>query len=155
MNPTFERINRLLIWIRRDKNKYHGWPYLMAFVLLLTVEVLIAFNYYSPFVRAYVGDMLVVILLYCLIRSFFDIKSKWLPWAVFGFAVLIELTQLMGLVEQIGAEPGSFLWVVLGSSFDWKDIASYFAGAVLVEIILEVEVLIVRPWWWHRRFPHH
>lgn len=147
INGTIEGINKFLIRARFHKRKYDGWPYLLSSIVLFTIEVLIAFNDYSHFIRSYVGDMLVTLLLYCLIRAFLDIRDRRLPWLVFAFAVIIELSQLAGLAEVLGGKPGSVLWVVLGNTFDVKDIVSYFVGCVIAAIILEAERALIMPWW--------
>ena len=45
-------------------------PYIIGFLLLLGVEICIGVFYFSKFIRAYLGDVIVVWVIYCLIRSF-------------------------------------------------------------------------------------
>ena len=45
-------------------------PYIIGFVLLVAVEVCIGMFYFSHFIRSYVGDVIIVWVLYCLFRSF-------------------------------------------------------------------------------------
>ena len=51
-------------------------PYLVAFVLLLGIEVLIGLYVRDAFVRPYVGDVLVAVLLCCLARCFLPDKPQ-------------------------------------------------------------------------------
>jgi hypothetical protein len=46
--------------------------YFIVAVILFGIEVLIALYIKDNFIRPYVGDVLVVILLYCLIKSFIN-----------------------------------------------------------------------------------
>ena len=50
------------------KHKKLRAAYLTAFLALLCIEILIGAFVHDAFVRPYVGDVLVVILIYCLIR---------------------------------------------------------------------------------------
>ncbi|WP_092559518.1 hypothetical protein [Anaeromicropila populeti] len=50
--------------MRRSREKY-----LIAFMGLLGIEVLIARYVHDTVIRPYIGDVLVVIVLYCLVRS--------------------------------------------------------------------------------------
>lgn len=49
--------------------------YAIATVILLLTEVLIALYVHDAFVRPYIGDVLVVIVIYTFIRIFVDRKS--------------------------------------------------------------------------------
>lgn len=53
--------------------------YLCAFIIVFIIEVLIALFINDKFIRPYVGDILVVVLIYCFIRSFVGIEGKLLP----------------------------------------------------------------------------
>ena len=55
--------------------------YWLAFGLLLLVEVLIAQYVHDRFVRPYLGDVLVILQLYCLGRGI-GIRSRWLAFGV-------------------------------------------------------------------------
>ena len=109
-------------------------PYFLATVLIFIIEVLIAtvFKHWF-FVRAYLGDVIVVILIYTFIFSFFDIKNKnALIFGIFIFAVFIEVLQYLGIAEFLKLKPGSIAHIVVGSSFSWIDILCYAAGCVLL-----------------------
>lgn len=100
--------------------------YLFAFVALLGIEILIGAFIRDAFIRPYVGDMLVTVLLCCLGRVVFPDRFPWLPTAVFGFAVAVECAQLI----RIPALDGTILGIILGSTFDWKDIVCYGVGCL-------------------------
>ena len=45
-------------------------PYIIGFLVLLGVEICIGVFYFNFFIRAYIGDVIVVWVIYCLFRSF-------------------------------------------------------------------------------------
>ena len=108
--------------------------YTIAFVLLLFVEVLIALYIHDDFVRPYVGDMLVVIVLYCFVRIFIPYRCSLLPLYLFIFATGIEILQYFRLVQVLGLENNTFLRILIGSVFDIKDIGCYGVGGFLLGI---------------------
>jgi len=70
-------------------NKSYFW----IAVLFFLIEVLIAKYLHTGFIRAYGGDFLVVILIYCVVKSF--IKGEVLTTAisVLLFAYAVEISQ--------------------------------------------------------------
>ena len=108
--------------------------YAIVFVLLLFVEVMIALYVHDTFVRPYVGDMLVVILVYSFTRIFIPERCRLLPLYVFLFAAGVEVLQYFKLIQVLGLENNRFLRVVLGSVFDIKDIVCYGVGSILLEV---------------------
>lgn len=112
---------------KREKIKYS-----VAFLLLLMTEVLIALYVHDDFIRPYIGDVLVVIVVYCFIRIWLPDKCKMLPLYVFFFAVGVEGLQYFDLVSRLGLEENVFLRVLIGSVFDWKDMLCYAVGCVML-----------------------
>ena len=68
--------------------------YAIATVILLLIEVLIAIYVHDAFVRPYIGDVLVVVVIYTFIRIFVPERCKLLPLYVFIFAALVEALQM-------------------------------------------------------------
>lgn len=106
------------------------WGFLAATIILFVIEVLIAM-YVTGIVRSYVGDILVVMLIYCFFRSFTKRVQFLLPVYVFLFAVLIEIGQACHLAERLSLEPGSALSIAIGTSFAWWDIVCYAIGSAV------------------------
>jgi len=104
--------------------------YLLWFLGLLAIECLIGAFVRDRFIRPYVGDLLVTVLLCCLVRVFFPEGSRLLPVWVFGFAAAVECSQLLNLPKLLGLE-GTALALALGATFDWKDLLCYAAGCGL------------------------
>jgi hypothetical protein len=78
--------------------------YFILTVLLFITEVLIAVFVHDQFVRPYVGDYLVVMLIYCFFRAF--IKASILQVAIFTliFSYAIETLQYFNLVGMLGLQ---------------------------------------------------
>ena len=102
-----------------------------AAAFLLAVEVLIALFVRDGFVRPYLGDVLVILLLYCIVRGISPDRLRLLPLLLFLFATAVELTQAIGLVRLLGWEDIPFLATLLGVSFSWGDLLCYLAGAAI------------------------
>lgn len=108
--------------------------YCIAFFLLLLTEVLIALFVHDDFIRPYVGDVLVVIVIYCFIRIWIPEKCRMLSLYIFLFAAAVEGLQYLNLTERLGLKPGTFLAVLIGSVADWKDVVCYAVGCILLGI---------------------
>lgn len=101
--------------------------YLNWTLFLLTVEVLIGAFLRDRVIRPYVGDMLVTVLLCCLCRCIRPQGTGWLPLWVFVFSVVVECVQLV----PIPALEGTLLGVLVGTTFDWRDILCYGVGSLV------------------------
>lgn len=108
--------------------------YAIAFFVLLVVEVLIALFVHDSFIRPYIGDVLVVIVLYCFIRIIVPERVRLLPLWIFIFAAGVEVLQLLGLVDRLGLGDNKFFRVLIGSVFDIKDIACYAVGCAILGV---------------------
>ena len=64
-------------------------------ILFFVIEVLIALYVKDDFVRPYVGDYLVVMLIYCAVRTFIKASPVKVAIAVLLFAYLIEEKSLV------------------------------------------------------------
>lgn len=106
--------------------------YAIITIILLTIEVLIALFIHDNFIRPYVGDVLVVMVLYTFIRVFVPEKVKLLPLYILCFAVLVEVLQYFRIVELLGLGDSRFFSVLIGSVFDIKDIICYAVGCLLI-----------------------
>jgi hypothetical protein len=106
--------------------------YFFGFVLLFLIELGIAVYLHDDFIRPYVGDALVVILLYTIVRAF--IKVGILPAAtrVLIFSFGIEILQYFKIVEILGLGSFSIARTVIGTTFSWEDLICYSIGVVMV-----------------------
>lgn len=108
--------------------------YLLATIILLFIEVLIALFVHDKFIRPYVGDVLVVVVIYTFVRIIITEKCKLLPLYIFIFAAMVEVLQYFKIVELLGLENNRFFSVLIGTVFDIKDIICYGVGCFLLGI---------------------
>lgn len=101
-------------------------------VLLFLIEICIAVFINDSFIRPFVGDVLVVILIYCFVKAFWNIQSKIAALSVLAFSCIIEILQYFNFVNKLGLQNNKILAVALGSTFDWKDIIAYTLGTIVV-----------------------
>ena len=102
--------------------------------LLFVTEVVIALFVHDSVIRPYGGDFLVVILLYCIIKSFFPLSVIKTSIAVLVFSFLIELLQYHNFIAYIGLENSDLARTVIGNSYEWIDLLAYVLGIVTVII---------------------
>lgn len=107
--------------------------YALTTVVLIAIEVLIALFVHDKFVRPYLGDVLVVIVLYTFVRIFIPRKVLLLPLYIFIFSAGVEVLQLFHIVEILGVENNRFLRSLIGSVFDLKDIICYLIGCSILQ----------------------
>lgn len=107
--------------------------FMLLAMLLFAVEVIIATQLsHVGWVRAYLGDVLVVVLLYACVRSVLRINDHVVLLLVFLFACCIEIAQLYSLAERLGFVRGDLMYTVIGNTFSWADIACYAIGCAVV-----------------------
>lgn len=106
--------------------------YFALTILLFLIEITIALYVHDNFVRPYFGDFLVVILLYCFLRSFLKISVWVAATLVLVFSFAIETAQYFNIVERLGLQSNKIVKVVLGNSFAWMDLLAYTLGILTV-----------------------
>lgn len=106
--------------------------YFLSAVILFILEVLIATFLETGFIRHYFGDFLVVILIYCFLKSFLKISVLKASIWVLIFAYFIELLQYLDFVKWIGLGDNRLANVLLGNYFEWADMLAYTLGILLV-----------------------
>jgi hypothetical protein len=106
--------------------------YFYSTVLLFLLEVYIAVFIDDRFIRPFVGDVLVVILIYCFVKSFWKVRSNIAAVSVFIFACAIEGLQYLNLIDKLGLRQYRLLVIIWGSTFDWNDILAYALGTALI-----------------------
>ena len=107
--------------------------FLVVFVLLFAVEALIAVYVHDDFVRPYVGDMIVTVVVWSFARIIFPDKFKLMSLYVMIFAILVEVGQYFNYVELLGVT-NPILVTMMGTSFAWADIACYAVGCVIAAV---------------------
>ena len=116
-----------------EKNRfYFNSKYLIASIVLLAIEILIAIYVKDRFIRPYVGDFLVVILLYTMIRTIWNGRVKSVAYSVLVFSFLLEFLQYFKLVDMLGLGHIKLARILIGTSFAWEDLVAYFLGIMTV-----------------------
>ncbi len=109
--------------------------FLLFAVILLVIEILIALYVKDNFVRPYVGDYLVVILIYCFVKAFIKVSPLKAAIGVLLLAYLIEFLQYFKFLEMIGLENNKMAKIMLGHGFEWIDLLAYTLGIVTVLLL--------------------
>jgi hypothetical protein len=106
--------------------------YLILTIILFVIEVLIAVFVRDAFVRPYVGDYLVVILIYCAVRTVLNASVWKVALGVLLFSFLIETLQYFHIVNRLGLENNVVASTVIGYGFEWVDFVAYTMGILTV-----------------------
>ena len=112
-----------------------GNKYLLFAIFLFIIEVSIALFVHDGIIRPYIGDYLVVILLYCAVKSIVDASVVKTAVGVLLFSFVVEGLQYFRLVEVLGLKHSRLAQVVLGSSFEWMDLLAYALGIATVLLL--------------------
>ena len=107
---------------------------LIIFLGLVGIEVLIALFVHDNFIRPFVGDVIVVAVVYYFVRIFFPVGVKWLALYVFIFATGLEFLQLWGVTRVLSFD-NRFLQTLLGATFSVWDIVCYAIGCAVVGLV--------------------
>lgn len=102
---------------------------------LFCIEVFIAVFINDAFIRPFIGDVLVVILIYCFLKAFWNINSSIAALSVFVFACTVEILQYFNLVNKLGLQNNQIATIIIGNTFDPKDIFAYAIGTVIIFIL--------------------
>jgi hypothetical protein len=109
--------------------------YFIPAILLFVTEVVIAIFLHDKYIRPYFGDFLVVILMYCSIKSLFNIPPWPLARGVLLFAYLLEVLQYFHFLQLFGLQHVVWLNIILGNGFAWGDLVAYTLGIVTVLLL--------------------
>ena len=105
--------------------------YIAVFAILLLIEIFIAMFIHDNFIRPYIGDMLVTILICCLCRTVIPKSVSALPIYVFVFATLVEVAQYFDVVKLLGLENNTLLSTIIGTTFSYVDLICYGVGCLI------------------------
>lgn len=113
----------------------------LLFLLFTLTEVFIGMFVRDNFIRPYFGDILIIIVLYCLIRAALPEKiwnrlhkktlSLWVP-VLFIFATIVEFLQNINIVGILGLENNAVMRTIIGTSFAWGDLICYLVGCIIL-----------------------
>lgn len=102
---------------------------------IFAVEVAIALWVNEEFVRPFVGDVLVVVLIYCSVKTFVTGHKIAVAVGTLLFAFLVETAQGFDAVTRLGLQDSRLARTVIGTSFSWIDVWCYVIGIVMVLVL--------------------
>ena len=106
--------------------------YFVLTLLLFAIEILIAKYAHDQIIRPYIGDLLVVMLIYCFVKSFLASPYLITAVAILAFSYVIETLQYFHIVNLLGLEKSKLARIVIGTSFEWIDLIAYTLGIAIV-----------------------
>lgn len=118
------------------ENKSKAWlqfspNYFFVFLMIFIIEVIIALYVKDKIKRPYVGDILLVILIYCFVKTFGKAPSLYIAIGALLFAYVIEAAQYYNFVKLLHLEKYKVARIILSTSFSWGDILFYTIGAAI------------------------
>ena len=111
---------------------YFSLKYLVLATILFLIELAIALFVKDTVIRPFVGDVLVIGLIYCFLRIFLQFDYRKIALGVLLFAFLIEILQYFDYVKLLGLENNRILSVAMGRTFEWTDFLAYLTGFLLI-----------------------
>jgi hypothetical protein len=118
-------------------NRNRRKNYLLGFFSLLIIEIFIAIFIKDNFIRPYLGDFLVVIMLYCFLMGISRFAIYKSLFIVLVFSFTIEFLQLIDIAKllQYQAPKSIIIIIILGNSFSVWDLVAYLLGLISCLII--------------------
>lgn len=112
-------------------------------LLFLVTGVLVGYiaYYETPvFVRFYLGDVIIMVLMYAFVRMIAPYRFPALCLWLLIFAVVVEGLQYIQILKILGLSDVSWLNTWFGSVGDIKDVICYLAGTAICVVIEKVTV---------------
>lgn len=104
-------------------------------VTLFVIEVLIALFVRDSIIRPYGGDYLVVILIYCAVRTFIKAAPLIVAIGTLLFSYCVEVLQYYHIVDRLGLSDNKIAKTVIGYGFEWLDLLAYTLGIATVLVL--------------------
>ena len=119
--------------LKTTKIRFHLGYFLLSLLLFL-IEIAIA-KYVTGWIRSYLGDVLVIMLIYSAVMTIIKLNKKVVVLLTLILAFAIEFSQYFKLAELLGFEKGSIAYIVLGNTFSVEDLICYLVGGSVILII--------------------
>ena len=123
-----DKINYIKMWVNIKKRVV----YLTIAIVLFLVEFWIERNFQQGFIRYYLGDYLVAILLYTLFMCICLPRYFPAAMAVLFACYVTEAFQWMDILSMLHIKKTRVTNILLGSTFSWTDILCYTMGVLTV-----------------------
>jgi len=99
--------------------------YFIVFILLFIIEVVLAVFVHDDFIRPFLGDYIVVLLMYCFIMAFTNFSFDKVAFFVLFVAFMIEFMQYFKFIERVGLQDNHLLKISIGATFSIEDLSIY------------------------------
>ena len=97
---------------------------------MFVTEVYIGMFVKDDFVRPYMGDFLVVILIYAFVRTFFKYPIVNVAVGVLLFSFFVEILQYFNIVDVLSLGSNRLARTIIGTAFVWEDFIAYTLGVL-------------------------
>ena len=126
--------------------------YGISFIVLLLIEIAIG-KWSKGLVRGFVGDVLVIPMIYFMIRAIIFVYDRIfsvyvLPLLCYFLGWQAELLQAYDITGHLGIDKNSLIGIIIGGHFDLLDILAYMLGLYLIGIYLALESRDDRRWFY-------
>lgn len=111
----------------RFNTYYCAWS-----IILFLIELYIALHIDDNFIRPYIGDLLVVILIYTIVRAFFKFSIMTTAIGVLLFSFAVEVLQYFKIVKILGLGASQLARTIIGTTFSWEDLVAYSIGIIIL-----------------------
>jgi hypothetical protein len=108
--------------------------YSTLFILLLVTEITIALFHFHKWIRGFLGDVLVIPLLYCFIRMVSKLSKRSAIILVILMAFTSEISQYFKIGDYFNSTQ-KWLIACIGNTFDLLDILAYTLGLIPIYLI--------------------
>jgi len=109
--------------------------YALYSVLVLAAMLIAMFFSTNTDFNRNVGNVGFVILIYCLVQTFFGVGKKITIYCVAGFALLFEISKSFDLIKNLGLSDCPVFANLLGATFSFDNIWSYAAGCAVIWLL--------------------
>lgn len=110
--------------------------YLIISILILVIEVLIETQCKGGFIRYYLGDYIMVIGIYTMIKTLKPTcNSIKLAISILIFSFGVEFLQWINILEVLGINRSRTTDIIIGSTFSTTDLICYALGVLSVYTI--------------------
>lgn len=109
--------------------------YALYFLGLFVVQILIGAFIKNPAFQENVGNMILVITIYCLLQALFNFNKKWTIFGVGIAAFVFEISKSYDIIEKLNLGDNHTLASLFGSGFNFNNVWSYLVGCAIIYML--------------------
>lgn len=109
--------------------------YITLAVVIFIIEIIIALYVNDTFIRPFLGDVLVVALIYCFLMAVTNYSNITAAIATLIFSYLVEVAQYFQVVYLLHLDEYRWARIIIGTSFSWWDMVCYTVGFLLILLV--------------------